>query len=89
MKFELGKQKTIVNTMRIKAYPFHFEVQDFLFRNEKIFIIEQNQQGQMAELLKSEFPNEAHKFVSLCSCDGMPLCVSEIQHKFSGEFTCV
>ncbi len=63
-----------VSTLRLKAYPFHKDVLSFVESHEKIIVIEQNQQGQMAELLRMEFPQFANKIVSETNCDGMPLC---------------
>ena len=44
-------------------------------------VIEQNQHGQMTELLRAEYPQHANKIESLCFCDGMPLCFEEVSHK--------
>ncbi len=63
-----------ISTCRLKAYPFHKDVQAFIAKHDKILVIEQNQHGQMAELLRGEFPQFANKIAVETNCDGMPLC---------------
>jgi 2-oxoglutarate ferredoxin oxidoreductase subunit alpha len=63
-----------VSTLRLKAYPFHKEVDRFLQNHERVLVIEQNQHGQMAELLRADYPQCANKIVTETNCDGMPLC---------------
>lgn len=60
--------------MRLKAYPFHADVTTFLKNHSRIVVIEQNQHGQMTELLRSEYPEYANKIKVETNCDGMPLC---------------
>lgn len=59
--------------MRLKAFPFHRDVQIFIEKHKRVLVIEQNQQGQMANLLRSEFPTLANKIFSETNCDGLPL----------------
>ena len=68
----LGSEK--INLMRLKAYPFHNDVTGFLENNDEILVIEQNQHGQMTELLRSDYPQFANKITVETNCDGMPLC---------------
>lgn len=58
--------------MRIKAYPFNQEVNNFLTHHKKIFVLEQNRDGQMKKLLMQEFPLHAAKLKSSLSYDGWP-----------------
>ena len=67
-------QKSDVSTMRLKAYPFHEKVEQFISEHSQILVIEQNQHGQMAELLRAEYPQFANKVFVETNCDGMPLC---------------
>ena len=70
-----------LSLMDLKAYPFHRNVEAFLKEHEKIFVLEQNQQGQMAQLLCGDYPKWANKIISITHCDGLPSC-SEI---FAGK----
>ncbi len=63
-----------VSVMRLKAYPFHNDVKEFIEAHDEVVIIEQNQHGQMGELMRAEFPSLARKISSQTNCDGLPLC---------------
>lgn len=63
-----------VSRCRLKAYPFHKDVDEFVKRHKKILVIEQNQNGQMAELLRADYPQYGNKIFVETNCDGMPLC---------------
>jgi 2-oxoglutarate ferredoxin oxidoreductase subunit alpha len=64
--------------MRIKAFPFHRDVKAFLEKYDKVVVLEQNQHGQMAELLRANHPDLAAKIFSVTSCDGLPLAASAV-----------
>ena len=64
--------------LRIKALPFTEEVTDFIESHSKIFIIEQNRDAQMAQLLKVEYPLNSDKFVSVLHYDGTPITAENI-----------
>jgi 2-oxoglutarate ferredoxin oxidoreductase subunit alpha len=70
----LDSHPNTLSTMRLKAYPFHPDVEAYIEKHPKILVMEQNQQGQMTELLRGAFPQWAHKIFVETNCDGMPLC---------------
>ena len=74
--------------LRLKAYPFHQDVESFISKYKKIVVIEQNQNGQMAELLRSDYPQFANKIFRETNCDGMPLAPEILAEKFKngGQF---
>jgi 2-oxoglutarate ferredoxin oxidoreductase subunit alpha len=59
--------------LRIRAYPFHEEVEAFLAEHQKVLVIEQNQQGQMAQLLRMHIPQHADRIESATYYGGLPL----------------
>jgi len=61
------------DTLRIKAFPFHHSIDDFINQYQQVFIIEQNRDGQMKSLLVNELSISPNKLVSLANCDGLPL----------------
>ena len=77
-----------VSLMRLRAYPFSREVSCFLEEHERIVVLEQNQQGQMAQLLSSDYPRWAHKIRSVTSCDGLPLCPELLARKIQKKGDC-
>src|SRR5262249_17486694 len=43
-----------IDTMRIRAFPFHDDILDFVAGHEKIFVVEQNRDAQLRTLLMNE-----------------------------------
>ena len=78
----LEKQGVKTNYMRIRAYPFSKTVGSFLKNHSHIFIVEQNREGQLKQLLNSEFPNEQSKIESILQYDGRPFFVKNILQQF-------
>ncbi|MCH7480450.1 MAG: 2-oxoacid:acceptor oxidoreductase subunit alpha, partial [Chloroflexi bacterium] len=61
------------NYMRIRAIPFTSEVKKFIDKNDIVYIVEMNRDGQMHQLLTLEYPEYSNKMVSLTKHDGLPL----------------
>ncbi len=60
--------------LRLRAYPFTQEVSDFVARHETIYVVEQNRDGQMLNLLKTDLDaSEATKLHSVTYFAGLPL----------------
>lgn len=78
----LEKKEVKTNYMRIRAYPFSEKVGNFLKNHSRIFIVEQNREGQLRQLLNSEFPNERSKMKSILQYDGRPFFVKNILQQF-------
>lgn len=58
--------------LRIRALPFTKEVDKFLAKYDQIFVVEMNRDGQMDQILKTEYAQFAPKFKSVAFGDGMP-----------------
>lgn len=63
--------------MRIRAFPFTAAVGDFLSRHPRVYVVEQNRNGQMRSLLANEYPQFAARLRSSLSYDGWPLAAVE------------
>jgi 2-oxoglutarate ferredoxin oxidoreductase subunit alpha len=60
--------------LRIRAFPFTQEVADFVSAHERIYVVEQNRDAQMAGLLKISLdPAAAVKLHSVLHFNGLPL----------------
>lgn len=62
----------VVNDMRIRAFPFSKEVQDFMDSHEKIVVVDQNRDAQLRSLLILEFDYNPKKLLSVTNYDGLP-----------------
>ena len=61
------------SSLRVQAYPFSSEVGAFLARHERVYVVEQNRDGQMAALLRMDYPAHATRLRSVLHYDGLPL----------------
>jgi len=62
----------------LKALPFHAEVAKFLKKYERVYVVEQNRDGQMAALLAIEYPELAPKLRSVLHYNGLPIDAASV-----------
>ena len=73
-----------VDYLRVRAYPFSQQVADFVASHERVYVVEQNRDGQLAMLLKLDLEGEQiAKVRSILHYDGMPLDARTITEKFA------
>jgi len=72
--FQLKSERGLdANYLRIRALPFSPEVVDFLKEQERIYVVDQNRDGQMADLLMLEVPDRAGRIRKICHYNGLPI----------------
>ncbi|MCS7011498.1 MAG: 2-oxoacid:acceptor oxidoreductase subunit alpha [Anaerolineales bacterium] len=59
--------------LRLRALPCTQEVEQFLQKYARIYIIEANRDGQLRQILSAALPAYAFKLRSACHTDGLPL----------------
>ena len=65
--------------LRVRGFPFpREELRDFVERYDKVYVVEQNRDGQMADLLRLEVPDLASRFRSITTWDGLPLSAGQV-----------
>jgi len=69
----LAAQGIHLDTLRIRAFPFHDEIADFIADHEQVYVVEQNRDAQMRMLLTNELTVDAAKLVSILHYDGTPI----------------
>ncbi|GAB4468760.1 MAG: 2-oxoacid:acceptor oxidoreductase subunit alpha [Anaerolineae bacterium] len=71
--------------LRIRALPLEATTREFIAAHDRVYVVENNHDGQMAKLLSMEYPELAGRLVSIAYLDGMPLSarwlVAEIEGK--------
>ncbi len=67
-----------VDGMRLRAFPFNEQVTDFIASHDRVFVIDQNRDGQMRKLLIIECDLNPKKLLSLAYYDGMPVTAKAI-----------
>ena len=72
-----------VDYMRIRAYPFAHEIHDFVASHERVYVVEQDRDGQLASLLKLDLPAEqVVKLRSILHYNGLPIDAQTITEEF-------
>jgi len=80
---ELSSDEIILDSMRIRAFPFGKEVHDFIENHDMIFVVEQNRDAQMKKLILSEANVVPDKMISVLCFDGMPITAHFISTEIS------
>jgi 2-oxoglutarate ferredoxin oxidoreductase subunit alpha len=75
---QLKQQGLEIDGMRLKATPFSQQVLDFILDHEVVFVVEQNRDGQMRNVLINELEIDPRKLVSVLNYDGFPITAHNI-----------
>jgi 2-oxoglutarate ferredoxin oxidoreductase subunit alpha len=59
--------------MRLRAFPFPQSVPDFIAALDRVFVVEQNRDGQMQSMLVNELEIDPAKLVKVLHYDGTPI----------------
>jgi 2-oxoglutarate ferredoxin oxidoreductase subunit alpha len=72
---QLESEKDIrIDYLRVRAFPFTKEVLAFVAQHERVYVVDQNRDGQMYQLLMLDLPNqEAAKLRSVRHYNGLPV----------------
>ncbi len=74
-----------IDYLRVRAVPFSKDVGQFIENHQRIFVVENNRDGQMRQLLCVNYPEHAKKFISVSHSDGLSLSAQWIVEKISCE----
>ena len=70
---ELAKRGIKTSYLRIRALPTTSDVLAFIRKHPRLYVVENNFDGQMHKILQTETPDCATNLISLAKCDGLPL----------------
>ncbi len=74
----LQDQGVAVDVLRVRAFPFHSQVEAFLNAHERIFVVEQNRDRQLRALLGLEVGVPLERMTPLGTWGGLPLCARDV-----------
>ena len=74
----LAEEGYPIDTMRIRAFPFHASMDAFIHSHDLVFVIEQNRDGQMRRLIINECEIPPGKLVSVLNYSGTPITARKI-----------
>jgi len=69
----LGAQGIALDTLRVRAFPFHDDVADFVDAHDHVFVVEQNRDAQLRCLIVNELAANPAKLIPVLHYDGTPI----------------
>jgi 2-oxoglutarate ferredoxin oxidoreductase subunit alpha len=72
-----------VNALRVRAFPFQDEINDFVASHPWVFVIEQNRDAQLKSLLVNEAKVNPSRLLSVLHYDGTPITARFIVEQIS------
>jgi 2-oxoglutarate ferredoxin oxidoreductase subunit alpha len=69
----LAAQGVPLDTLRVRAFPFHDDVMQFIGEHDRVFVVEQNRDGQLRSLLINEGEIDPARLVRVLHYDGTPI----------------
>ena len=72
-----------LDALRIRAFPFHETVIDFMEQHEHVFVVEQNRDGQLRTLLVAEGNIDPGRLTAVLHYDGTPITARFIRKEIT------
>ena len=81
----LQKQGVEIDTLRVRGFPFHDEVMEFIAAHERVFVVEQNRDGQLRMMIVNEGDIDPAKLVKIVHYDGTPVTARFISREIAED----
>ena len=78
-----------IDGLRIRAFPFSDEVEDFITTHEHVFIVEQNRDAQLRTLVINELGLDPAKLTPVLHYDGTPITARFIASEIAQQMVAV
>ncbi len=85
----LERQGILLDAMRVRAFPFHESVRQFIAAHDRVFTVEQNRDGQLRMLLINEDGVDPSRLVPVLHYDGTPITARFIAREIASRFQVV
>jgi 2-oxoglutarate ferredoxin oxidoreductase subunit alpha len=69
----LAAEGIALDTLRIRAFPFHDDVPHFVAEHDRVFVVEQNRDAQLRTLLVNEGEIDPARLIRVLHYDGTPI----------------
>jgi len=69
----LDAQGKALDALRLRAFPFHPSVMEFIAAHEQVFVVEQNRDGQLRNMLINEGNLDSNRVIAVLHYDGTPI----------------
>ena len=70
---KLAERGVKVDYQRVRALPLGEQTRQFIESHQRIYVVENNFNAQMVEMMRIDYPEFANKIVAVNKCDGLPL----------------
>ena len=81
----LEGKNVMVDSLRLRAFPFNEEVEKFVANHDKIYVVEQNRDAQMRSILINELETNPSKFVRVLNYNGEPITAIKIFNSINDD----
>lgn len=71
--------------LRLRALPVTAAVMEFIRRYDRIYVVENNFDGQMRKILQTEVPERAAHLIQVAHCDGLPMSSEWVAHSIQSK----
>jgi 2-oxoglutarate ferredoxin oxidoreductase subunit alpha len=72
--------------LRVRAYPFSDEVEEFVRKHERVYVVEQNRDAQLAALMKIDLAAElVPRLVPIAHVHGLPLDARSVSDEIASK----
>ena len=82
---QLEAQGIALDTLRVRAFPFADSIMDFIAEHDRVFVVEQNRDGQLRMLLMNEGGIDPAKLVRIVHYDGTPITARFISREIAED----
>ena len=81
----LEQQGLHLDALRVRAFPFHEQVADFIAEHDHVFVVEQNRDAQLRMLLVNECGIDPAKLIPVLHYDGSPITARFIHREIAED----
>jgi 2-oxoglutarate ferredoxin oxidoreductase subunit alpha len=75
-----------VDYLRLRGYPFNQSVHEFIRNHDRVYVVEQNRDAQMLQLLKLDVsPDQVTKLRSVLHYNGLPIDARSVTDEISAQ----
>jgi 2-oxoglutarate ferredoxin oxidoreductase subunit alpha len=78
-----------LDTLRVRAFPFHQDVPDFVADHDYVFVVEQNRDGQLRSLIINECGIDPVRLIPILHFDGTPITARFIAREIANDLDAV
>ncbi len=72
-RHQLRSEKNLETSyLRLRALPMNQDVKEFVARHERVYVVEQNRDGQMADIIRLDVGADQHKIRKVLHYTGLP-----------------